>query len=128
MGRVARENGVVDNDAVDSLITVGLYDFLLKLIALDLTKGKRKATSSVSKTTLLGEEGGGVGTELVLARFLRPLGVLDGSGVIVGKKRSETGLPSVRLRGLHFSEALLDFGQQALGNRVGEDDLARLWC
>lgn len=65
------EDGVVDHDAMDASILVGLYDFVLKVIAGTCTKLKLDAGLS---TSLCG-----------------PFGVLGSSGVFVGKESNQLG-------------------------------------
>lgn len=44
LSRGSRENGVVNNDAVDGLVGIGINDFLLNIFFLDSPEGEIKAT------------------------------------------------------------------------------------
>lgn len=61
---------------------------------------------------------------LVFAGLLGPLGVLDGSGIIVGQEGSQRWLTTVGA--LHLAQCLLDLDQETLGDGFGSDDLAGL--
>jgi hypothetical protein len=61
---------------------------------------------------------------LLLASLFRPLSVLDGGRVIVGKESHQGWGTATGL--LDLGESVLDLEQQLLGDGLGGDDLAGL--
>ena len=112
--RVAGEDGVVDDHAVDLVVLVGLHDLLLEIFLVDPAEVEIESTCGESALGALNMR---LSLDSLLAAcLLRPLGILQRRRVIVRQEGDEAGLPAGIA--LDLLEGVLDLSEQALGDGV----------